>query len=263
MSDSEPFQHYIYFSEYSKLNFQSINRQKINQIGLLITNYKLKNGNRLYKKIALQLNLKTDFIEKYIKDCIQYGLFKNDNGYLYSESFLARMEKYEKRKKAARKAANARWNNNSKANEKQKDSKSNAKAMRPHSDSNASKVNKSKANKNKEKESKNNNIANNEQQILNIFQKIKNYPFDFDRDLEYIRELADEYPDANLLDQAKRWKIYKLDNPLKENHNPRSQFHKWVKNRKNYQNNPDTKEDEAKKIEERKKKQQEMVNKYG
>ena len=158
----------------------------------------------------------------------------------------------EKKRKAGKKGAKARWNKGKdKAENKQSNGSANGSAIAKN------------GKQNETKETKQNDMKENEKQILNIFQKIENYPFDHERDLEYIRGLSKEYSEADLLDQAKRWKIYKLDNPLKDNHNPRSQFHYWVKNRKKYQNDPDNKEDEAKKIEERKQKQAELVEKYG
>lgn len=126
------------------------------------TDYKLKNDEKLHKKIALQLNLDTDFTKDFLDSCIEYGLFKRENGYVFSQSLLKRMGKYEKRKQAARKAAKVRWENESKAKAEDKqcsssakaeksNSQGNADAMQSHNDSNAtamqSKVKESKVNK--------------------------------------------------------------------------------------------------------------------
>ncbi|MFW6028721.1 MAG: hypothetical protein ACOCRO_00560 [Halanaerobiales bacterium] len=73
-------------------------------------------------------------------------------------------------------------------------------------------------------------ITDKEKKILNIFEDIKLYPFDLKNDIEHIRELEEEYPDINLLEQAKKWKTYKRDKPLGENSNARLQFRNFVKN---------------------------------
>lgn len=214
------------------------------------------------RAIATECQTDKDAIKKFIQDCInEYELFKNNDKHFWSESLKKRM-KYkdklrEKKREAGKKGAKVRWNKDKdKAEEKQSYSNANGSAIAKNGKRNETK-------KNKTKETKKNEIKENEQLILDIFQKIDNYPFDFDKDLEFIRGLVEDYPDADLLKQAKRWKIYKLDNPLKENQNPRSQFHYWIKHRKKYQNDTNTKKDNEKKIEERKKKQLERVNKYG
>lgn len=75
-----------------------------------------------------------------------------------------------------------------------------------------------------------NNISPAEKEILSVLNTIKLYPFDYERDIEYIRDLLTEYPKVDLLAEAKKWKIYKIDKPLKKNSNARSQFKNWIKN---------------------------------
>lgn len=93
--------------------------------------YKINiNDSRQVKAFALHLNSKTEFLLKLIEDCAsEYGLFKNDNGLIYSESLLRRMQLKdairEKRKKAGKKGGKAKANNSNdgQANAKQEPSK--------------------------------------------------------------------------------------------------------------------------------------------
>ena len=39
-----------------------------------------------------------------------------------------------------------------------------------------------------------------------------------------------EFPTVHFLSEIKKWKIYKLDKPLKENSNARLQIRNWVEN---------------------------------
>ena len=54
-------------------------------------------------------------VEAYVDDCIEIGLFAEEDGYFYSRSFLARMTAKDdqsiKRQQAAKKAASSRWGN--------------------------------------------------------------------------------------------------------------------------------------------------------
>lgn len=69
-----------------------------------------------------------------------------------------------------------------------------------------------------------------ERQILNILKGVKGYPFDYQKDLEYLRMLAVDFPSVDLLREAKRWATYKLDKPLSKRSNPRLQFRRWCEN---------------------------------
>ncbi|MFW6145608.1 MAG: hypothetical protein ACOC4Y_02285 [bacterium] len=83
--------------------------------------------------------------------------------------------------------------------------------------------------KEKECEKKHSSPSTVEKKILNIFKSVDNYPFDYETDLEHIREISTDYPDIDLLEKAKEWKTYKKDNPLKKKSNPRLQFRNWCK----------------------------------
>ncbi|HHW03383.1 MAG TPA: hypothetical protein GXX35_11365 [Thermoanaerobacterales bacterium] len=66
-------------------------------------------------------------------------------------------------------------------------------------------------------------------EILNQLQQIKDYPFDFDKDIDFIKSLLTDFPDLNLQEEIKKWATYKLDKPFKKKSNPRSQFRNWCK----------------------------------
>lgn len=67
-----------------------------------------------------------------------------------------------------------------------------------------------------------------EQQILTVLQSVKNYPFDYDTDLNHIRALSTDYPNIDILTEVKKWASYKLDQPLKKGSKPRSQLRNWM-----------------------------------
>lgn len=74
----------------------------------------------------------------------------------------------------------------------------------------------------------------NEKLLLDYLQTIYDYPYSYEKDLLFIRELKNDFPDVNLIEQVKKWKVYKLDKPLKAKSNPRSQFRNWVANTDKY-----------------------------
>lgn len=70
--------------------------------------------------------------------------------------------------------------------------------------------------------------------ILHELKSIDKYPFDYERDLEYIRMLLVEFADVDILGEAKKWAVYKLDKPLKTNSNARSQLRNWMTNARKF-----------------------------
>lgn len=93
-----------------------------------------------------------------------------------------------------------------------------------------SKVNKSKLDKSREEL----NISAAEKKVLNILKSVEKYPFDYEKDLEYIRELTTDYPGVDLLGELKKWHTYKKDKPLKEKSNARLQVRNWIENAKKW-----------------------------
>lgn len=67
-------------------------------------------------------------------------------------------------------------------------------------------------------------LTESEEIFLNTLSKIENYPLDRKRDLEMYRTLADRYPELDLTEAIEQWRVYKLDKPLTEKSNPRSQI---------------------------------------
>ena len=67
-------------------------------------------------------------------------------------------------------------------------------------------------------------LSEDEKQFLDILNQIDNYPLDRKKDLEMYHSLIERYPLLNLLEAIEQWRIYKLDQPLKTNSNPRSQI---------------------------------------
>lgn len=72
-------------------------------------------------------------------------------------------------------------------------------------------------------------ISEQERMVLNALNGINGYPFDYLKDLAFMRQLAVEFPEADLLEKAKGYGIWVLDNPYTEKSNPRSQFRNWCK----------------------------------
>ena len=98
--------------------------------------YKLQADKKIYRAIKALTNTNID-VEKYVQDCInEYELFKEENGYFFSNSLLKRMLEKDRKSAVAKEKAEKRWNNN-------------AIAMQQQCSSNANKVKESIENKNK------------------------------------------------------------------------------------------------------------------
>lgn len=66
-----------------------------------------------------------------------------------------------------------------------------------------------------------------ERHILHELKQVRGYPFNSDRDLEYIRMLVVDFPTLDIREEIKKWRTYKLDKPLEKKSNPRSQLRNW------------------------------------
>ena len=66
-----------------------------------------------------------------------------------------------------------------------------------------------------------------ERLILDELASVANYPYDESKDLPHICKLRGDFPQIDLLREAKAWATYKLDKPLDAKSNPRSQFRTW------------------------------------
>ncbi|MFY9134874.1 MAG: hypothetical protein WAO51_06720 [Bacillota bacterium] len=70
--------------------------------------------------------------------------------------------------------------------------------------------------------------------ILHELKGIDKYPFDYEKDLDYIRMLLVEFADVDILGEVKKWAVYKMDKPLKANSNARSQLRNWMTNARKF-----------------------------
>ena len=245
--------------------------------------YKLKMNQITIKALAFEFLTDKDEAEKFIKGCIEkYELFVEEDDLFWSESLLRRMaikdDKLEKKRKAGRKGASKRWKENKETNKiKLKNSTAIAEPWQCHNTA-VAKNGKGKESKGKEMKENNNKVieklstttttslTDSEKQILNLFKNINNYPFDYETELDHIRELAVDYPQINLFDKAKEWNTYKKDKPLKKNSNARLQFRNFIKKaeeKKKEKSFKNIKVDEKEQRQKRLKLQQERADKYG
>lgn len=83
-----------------------------------------------------------------------------------------------------------------------------------------------------DKNEKNKELVNDlfSRELLNQLKKINNYPFDIEKDTEFINSLLVDYPTLDIKEELKKWATYKLDKPLTKKSNARSQFRNWCKN---------------------------------
>lgn len=68
-----------------------------------------------------------------------------------------------------------------------------------------------------------------ERKVLRELRNIRGYPLDVEKDLSFVRSLLIDFPELDLLEEVKRFSVYKLDKPFKANANPRSQLRNWCK----------------------------------
>lgn len=72
-------------------------------------------------------------------------------------------------------------------------------------------------------------MSDDEARYISTLEKIKDYPLDRKKDIEYYNILKERYPQVNLVEMIQDYATYKLDNPLKKNDNPRSQINTQCK----------------------------------
>ena len=83
------------------------------------SDYKLPINKYTFKTLAWQFQCDEKLVEAFINDaCNEFDLFILEDNYLYSESFLKRMDKYKETSSKMKKLAESRWNkkNNEKKN---------------------------------------------------------------------------------------------------------------------------------------------------
>lgn len=64
--------------------------------------------------------------------------------------------------------------------------------------------------------------------LLHELKAVDGYPFDYEKDLAYVRTLLVDFADLDLMDEVKKWSTYKRDKPLGKNSNPRLQLRNWL-----------------------------------
>lgn len=117
--------------------------------------FKIEITKYVWNALAMQTQCTADALHNFVEDCInEFKLFESDGEFFWSESLKRRMEIRNDKSEKARKAAEARWGKASKdkgsTESDDKQSKSNANAMQPHSNRNAIKEKKVKESKGKE-----------------------------------------------------------------------------------------------------------------
>lgn len=121
--------------------------------------YKLEKTKHLYDALAMQMQCDRNAAHDFVDACInEFGLLREDDEFIWSDSLIKRMENKNKKSEKARKAAQKRWKKSSydadsmpsQSDKKAVQSVSNADAMQTHSERNALKESKGKESKRKE-----------------------------------------------------------------------------------------------------------------
>jgi hypothetical protein len=120
-------------------------------------NYKLPiNGKYAIDAYAMRMQCDGNALHKYINDCVEeFGLFKKDENFLWSESLIRRMKIFDERSEKARESALNRWQKHAQIMPTHSDG--NANLMQSQSDGNAKRVKESILKESKLKESISNN----------------------------------------------------------------------------------------------------------
>ena len=104
--------------------------------------YRLPLNKYAFNAFALQMDADAERLQCFVNDCVtEFGLFKKDEAYLWSESLLKRMELMDIKSVKARQSALERWG---------KSNVNNANAMQTHSERNAKKRKEKKVKESKE-----------------------------------------------------------------------------------------------------------------
>ncbi|RYM02782.1 DUF4373 domain-containing protein [Sporolactobacillus sp. THM7-7] len=115
--------------------------------------YKLEKTKHLFDALAMQMQCERNAAHEFVDACInEFGLLREDDEYIWSDSLINRMENKDKKSEKARKAAQKRWQKSSNdAGSMHSECERNADAMQTHSKRNALKERKVKESKEKEK----------------------------------------------------------------------------------------------------------------
>ncbi|MDA8215110.1 MAG: hypothetical protein M0Z64_07520 [Nitrospiraceae bacterium] len=78
------------------------------------------------------------------------------------------------------------------------------------------------------------NIKDDIEKCMSIIQSIPAYPFDAEKDTQFIIEKIQQFPHIDPISLLENWKAYILDHPFKENSSPHSQLHNQFKLARKY-----------------------------
>ena len=67
-------------------------------------------------------------------------------------------------------------------------------------------------------------MSQQQEQFINILKTIPGYNVDLEKDIAMYNRLEERYPELDMVEAIKGWAMYKLDKPLTEKSNPRSQI---------------------------------------
>jgi len=117
--------------------------------------YELEYSDNNFEGLSEDMGCDIGEVKEFIDCCINKGLLKTENGYLYAPRLSRDMDVYRELSEKARSAAYKRWGKDAGLDDDISDS--NASAVRTHSEPNTIKLNETKLKKNKEKEKKEEN----------------------------------------------------------------------------------------------------------
>ena len=74
-----------------------------------------------------------------------------------------------------------------------------------------------------------------EREALDLLRQVSDqYPFDPVKDLGLLRILREQFPDVDLAEELKQWRVWVMDNPPKAKWNWRARFRTWVNHSEQY-----------------------------
>lgn len=71
------------------------------------------------------------------------------------------------------------------------------------------------------------NLTDYEKRCLNELASVPGYKVDYEKDVPFLRELINDFPELDILQQLKTWKARKIDEPLTKKTKPRAQIRNW------------------------------------
>jgi hypothetical protein len=77
-------------------------------------------------------------------------------------------------------------------------------------------------------------MSQDDRRYLHLLKSIPDYPFSFEKDLPFIRDLLVDFPGLDLGKEIKDWKTWLLDRKLNGKINYRSRLRRWLTNSTRY-----------------------------